>query len=227
MRATWKGSLRLERLVIPVAIASGHQHAGDPELRVVHAEGCNRQVVRRWECPEHGLLDEEQTGRAFEASPGVLYPVAVEELKALAPAEDRVIEISACVAEGEIDPLLVRRAYHLVPGTPERHARGYALVAECLTDARLVALGRFHAWQGEQLCAISTRPGEARQLMLRTLHPGEDLVRWEADRVRGIDSVRFSEEETELGARLLAGVTRRYRPRLLVSEQRRRVRALL
>lgn len=213
----------MRRVVVPVAIAPGHTR-NDLQLRTVH-RGCGARLATRRECPEHGLVADDETQRAFEPSPGVYVLVGDDELEAIAPAADRVIDVRACVPEGSIDPLLVERSYHLVPDGPQSLRRGYALVAETLADGRLAGLARFGAWGGEQLCAVAAKHGCSRQLILRVLHPAEDLVAYDLDRQLRGES--FSEEEADLAARLVDRLTRRYNPQLLTSNQRSRVAALL
>lgn len=213
----------LRELVVPVKIAPGHRD-GNAHLRQVHAAaGCGRPVSLRVVCPDHGELEPAEVGKAFEPTPDVLVPVTAEELEAVSYPASRTIDLSFVVADADIDPFLVERLYHLLPDTAER---GYALLAHTLAHGALAAVGRFGAWNGEQLCAVAPAPGCARQLVLRILRPAEDLVPVD-DVEKALRLVTFTEEEYDLARQLAGKLTRKRVAPLLVSDQRTRAGMLL
>lgn len=172
MKTLWNGSLELGELVIPVGLAATVSDRS-PRFRRLHV-ACSTPVAHRpWCDRDQQLLDETDIAAAWEVAPGEFLVLTDDERAALEPVESRRMPIDCFVPAGEIDELLVRKRYQLVPSKTTIGRRGYQLLAAAISDLQVAGLVRFVAWRGEQLATI-TSDGDL--LQLATLHFTEDLL---------------------------------------------------
>lgn len=169
-RSSWKGTLHLRELVLPVGLASA-KRKGDVELCRIHVD-CGLRVGRQNVCPDHGPLTDDAVAPAWEISEGEYLELAAGELAAIAPRDTKTIDVYAVVAAGEIERLLTLR-WHLLLPTRSRISRdGYALLEHAFRETDLAAIARFTAWGAEHLVALHGRAGV---IELQELAPHSDL----------------------------------------------------
>lgn len=219
MKTLWNGSLELGELAVPVGLAATVSDRS-PRFRRIHNQCVTPIAQRSWCDRDQQLLDESEIAQAWEVAPGEFLVLDQDERAALEPVESRRMPIDCFVAAGDVDQLLVRKRYQLVPSTATVGRRGYALLASAIHELEVAGLVRFTAWRGEQLAAI-TSDGEL--LQLATLHFSEDLLaRPTLDPVGELD-----QRLRELARELVERHTRPLRCGDLDSLERPRVRQLL
>lgn len=174
MRALLKYSLQFGRLAIPVGLASTHVD-GDVGFKTLHAE-CETPIQMRVWCPkcDRELTDGDEVVKGIQIAEGQFVAITAEELAAIAPEDDRVIELVGFAPLVEVDPIEFERAYYLAPSPESLMRRPYALLAHVLTEYSMVGLAHLVAWESEHVAAV--RPIAGGALALHILHPLEDRV---------------------------------------------------
>ena len=227
MRVIWRGSVSFGLVSIPVGLAVARERA-EPSFRSLHRE-CGLPIEHQRVCPEHGEVPADDVVRGWEVAPGEFVPVDADELRAAAPDESRSIELGVFLPAEELDPLLVDRAYYLVPAKERIGHKPYVLLATVLDELELVAIGRFVAWGKQHVCALAARGVVAGHpvLMLQTLF-GPDDLRPTGPMEEVLASVGAPEEkEIELARTLAARMSAPFTPGLLENPHRQRIQALL
>lgn len=217
--------LRLGDLAIPVGLVATARNADERLLRVLHVE-CKTPVTQRVYCAlDERVLEQDETVTAWEVAPGQFLELDEKELDRLGPQDSSVVAITGFVDAGTIDPLLVKKRYHLAPSRAVAGRPAYRALAAAMHELDVVALTRFYAWNSEQLGAISSR-GEI--LELATLHFLDDVALKQTDEIaEQLAEAPVSELVAELMLDVVARYTRTLKPDDLASEQRPRMRSLL
>jgi DNA end-binding protein Ku len=216
--------LRLGEVAIPVGLASSVSEK-ETSFRLLHSKpDCLAPTSLRAYCAADGwMLSPDETVTAWEVAPGQFIQLDDDELAALRPADSHLVEISGFIPAEQLDPLLVKKRYHLAPSKSFVGQRPYRALAEAMHELDVVALTRFAQWSTEQLGAISSR---GIVLELATLRFLEDLV--QADEIADtLGDVTIAAGEHDLMAEVVSRYTRALKPDDLASEQRPRVRHLL
>jgi DNA end-binding protein Ku len=114
----------------------------------------------------------EEVVKGFEIEPGRVVTVSPEELRSVAPARSRVLEVEQFVHLRDIDPVYFEKSYYVVPQAGSGAERPYWLLQRAMEVAEEVAVGRFVMRTKEYLAAV--RPGP-RVLMLETLFYADEV----------------------------------------------------
>ena len=115
----------------------------------------------------------EEVVKGYEVAPGRYVMVEAEELAALRPPRDHVIEINGFVQLAAIDPVYFDRSYYVAPQAGPANARPYALLLRAMEDHGKVGIARFVLRTKEHLAAI--RPMEG-VLALETMFFADEIV---------------------------------------------------
>lgn len=218
--------LRLGDLAIPVGLVAATSDSDEKLFRTLHAGDCKTPIRLAVVCPGHEpvqLLDETETVKAWELAKGQFLELSKAEIDALDPIDSSVVALNGFVDAAAIDPLLVRKRYHLAPAKTGVGQRAYVALADALDGADVVAVTRFVLWSSEQIAAIAAR---GTMLELAMLGYADDLV--EVGAIRdALDGVVVADVELDLMRQIVDRYTRRLRADDLASLHRPRVRALL
>lgn len=223
--------LRIGEIAIPVGLVATARDPDEKLFRTLHAGQCATPIRLAVVCPNHEpamILEQDETVKAAEIAPGQFLPLTPEEVAALQPQDSSLIPIAGFVPVDDVDPLLVKKRYHLAPTNAFVGRRAYRALAAALDDNQVAAVARFNAWNSEQLAAITSRAGDADVLELATLHFAEDVALEQADAIAGaLADTELGDLETDLMRELVARHTRTLHPDDLASVNRPRVRGLL
>ncbi len=165
LRPTWKGTLRLSLISVPIRVFAATTADADVSFHQVHRKCKTRIQLRKW-CPHcKRQVERDEIVKGHERGDGRYVLVEEEEIAALRPSSTRVIEISDVVAAQAVDPVLVERAYFLAP---ENKAAGasFAVLRDALDTQ--AAVGRVAVHGREYLAAIVRRDAALMMYTLRT-----------------------------------------------------------
>src|SRR5438105_2126521 len=119
----WRGHLTFGLLSIPVYlnVAARDKRV---ELHTFHTE-CNGPVKSPKYCPACAkMLSQDEVYKGYQAGNGIVR-LSDQEIEAVTPASDKVLEISECVKWSDIDPIYLAESFFLLPDTAGQKA--YAL----------------------------------------------------------------------------------------------------
>jgi len=195
-RATWKGSLKLSLISIPIRVFPATTTTSDVSFRQLHRK-CHTPIqLKKW-CPH--CKEEVASGdivKGYESAKGQYVLVTEEDIKKVRPESTHIVEISQ-VLEAPIDPVYVERVYYLAP---DNRAAGeaFSVFREALQD--VAAIGRLALHGREYLVAVRAQRDALVLYTLRT----EGEVRASAD----LDGLEFAPgrpkpEEVKLARQIL------------------------
>ena len=140
-RASWRGSLEIEELSVPVALHAAASTSERVAFRIVNRATGNT-VKRELVDEETGKpVPPESQVKGYETEPGQYVTLKPEEVAAAVPEGDHELVVERFVACDEIDEVYLDRPYYLVPG--DRMAlESYAVVRDGMRDCKVAALAR-------------------------------------------------------------------------------------
>lgn len=172
-RPTWKGSLKLSLISIPIRVFPATTSASDVSFRQLHRK-CHTPIqLRKW-CPHcEEEVSNDDIVKGYETSKGNYVLVEEDEIAKLRPESTHVIDLSHVVDAKTIDPIHVERAYYL---TPDSKAAGaaFAVMRDALADQ--AAVGRLALHGREYLVAVTRRDEALALYTLRTAGEVRDLA---------------------------------------------------
>ena len=147
---TWKGFLNFGLLSIPVFlnVAARDKRV---ETRNFH-KACNSPVKMPKYC-EHCncMLQPTEIYRGYEAPTGII-PLGQEELDAIAPATEKVMDIAALVPAKDVDPIYMAESFYLLPDGPG--SKAYSLLCKTLVDTNRMAIAQLTKSNREHMVVI-------------------------------------------------------------------------
>ncbi len=171
-RPTWKGSLKLSLISIPIRVFPATSSSSDVSFRQLHRR-CHTPIqLKKW-CPHcHEEVSKDDIVKGYETSKGNFVLVEEEEIAKLRPESTHVIDLSHVVDARTVDPIHVERSYFL---TPDNKAAGpaFAVMRDALEDQ--AAVGRLALHGREYLVAVTRRDEALVLYTLRTAGEVRDL----------------------------------------------------
>jgi len=193
-RAIWSGSISFGMVTIPVKLY-GATESKDIAFNLLHTSCGTRLKQMRW-CPtDEAEVPWNETARGYEYAKGQFVVLTEEDFEKLPLPSKHTIDLSAFVAESEIDPVFYERSYYLAPD--ERAEKPYALLFQALEEKKLAAVATITIRKKEQLCVLRPQAGV---LMLETLYyPDEIRAQPEVE----IKTAKVSGRELEMAFTLI------------------------
>lgn len=217
-RAVWSGVISFGMVSIPVKMHTATR-SKDISFNLLH-ETCGTKLQQKRWCPYH---DEEvpwgEVVRGYEYAKGEFVTLTDEDFEKVPLPSRHTLEISAFVAESEIDPVFFEKTYYLAPG--ERGEKPYALLLRALQDKELVAIATITIRKKEQLCAVRAQEGV---LMLDTLYYADEVAA--SPQVEAGDT-KISTEELTMAHRLVELLQKPFEPDQYRDRYRDAVSALI
>jgi DNA end-binding protein Ku len=200
-RYSWKGSLRLSLVTIPVqafnAVAPEGSHIRFHQL---HASDHSR--IRHVKvCPVHGEVSPDEVVSGYEYAKGQYVIIDPDELDSLRTESDRAIHLDTFLSADAIDPLyLTGQNYYLTPDGAAG-AKPYVVLQKAMAAQDKCAVGQGVMFGREQLVAI--RP--YKDLLLMSVLQYGGAIRDPAD--YEIGEARVSATEMKLAETLIKAST--------------------
>ena len=217
-RAVWSGVISFGMVSIPVKLHTATR-SKDISFNLLHSTCGTKLQQKRW-CPYH---DEEvswdEVVRGYPYTKGEFVTLTDEDFEKLPVPSKHTLEISAFVAESEIDPVFFEKTYYLSPG--ERGEKPYALLLRALQDKELVAIATITIRKKEQLCALRAQEGA---IMLDTLFYADEVA---AGPQVDVGDMKISKEELTMAHALVELLQKPFEPEQYQDRYREAVTALI
>jgi len=167
----WKGHLNFGLVSIPVYLNTGardehtalcqlHQPCGSRTKKPDFCPACNRNITR------------DEIVKAYEKGEDSYVVLTKEELDGIAPASEKIMDITECVPRETVDEIYLAESYYLLP--EDAGKRGYFLLANALRDTEKVAIAQLTKNSREHVVLI--RPS-GKGLMLHFLYYATEVNR--------------------------------------------------
>ncbi len=200
-RSTWKGTIQLSLVSVPVKAYTGLDSSTDIRLNQIHRE--SKQRIRYQKVVDDGPVSSEEIVSGYEYAKGSYVLVDPKEVAALRKQSDKAIRIHGFTTHEAIDDRYqAGKTYYLLPdgiagGKP------YELMRRAMADTGVVAICQMILAGRENL--IMLRPLE-NLLVAETLHYAEKLKPL-ADFTSQYESPDVSEDELALTHTLISAST--------------------
>jgi len=211
-RTMWKGAISFGLVTIPVAVYPATE---EKTLRFnqIHEEDGGRIRMKRT-CSVDGEevpYDEIVKGYEYEKD---RYVVLTDEDFDKVPVESsRAIDIVQFVDLDEIDPMLYKKSYYLVPD--ETGAKAYALLREALSQDNKVGIAKVSFRDKEHLAALRFKD---ESFVLETMYWPDEI---RAADFGGVDvDVKVRAQELEMARQLIENLTAGWDPEEFTDEYR-------
>jgi DNA end-binding protein Ku len=211
-RAMWKGAISFGLVTIPVAVYPVTEEKG-LKFNQLHDEDGGRIRYKRV-CEKDGEeVTFEHIVKGYEVEKDRYVVLTDEDLNAVPVESSRAIDIHRFVDLDDIDPVMFKKSYYLVP--EETGAKAYALLREAMADDGRVGIAKVSFRDKEHLAALRFKD-EA--FVLETMYWPDEIR--EAD-FGGVDvSAKIRGQELEMAKQLIESLSGDWNPEEYSDEYR-------
>jgi DNA end-binding protein Ku len=186
-RAMWKGAISFGLVTIPVAVYPATEEKS-LKFNQLHDEDMGRIRYKRVCSVDGEEVDFEHIVKGYEIEKDKYVVLTDEDLDAVPVESSRAIDIQQFVDLDEIDPMLFKKSYYLVPD--ETGARAYALLRKALAEENKVGIAKVSFRDKEHLAALRFKD---RVFVLETMFWPDEIRAAEFDTVDADEKVRANE----------------------------------
>ena len=211
-RSMWKGAISFGLVTIPVSVYPATE---EKTLRFnqLHDEDGGRIRMKRVCSVDGEEVSYEHIVKGYEYEKDRYVILTDEDFEAVPVESSRAIDIQQFVDLEEIDPMLYKKSYYLVP--EETGAKAYALLREALNRSNKVGVAKVSFRDKEHLAALRFRD-EA--FVLETMYWPDEIR--EAD-FGGIDvTAKVRSNELEMAQTLIDNLSADWDPAEFKDEYR-------
>jgi len=198
-RANWKGFLKIDEVVCPIALYAAASTSERIALHVLNRETGHR-VRRQFVDEDTGkpVASEDQV-KGYERAPGDYVVLEPDEIASAVPESDKTLAVQAFIRCDQVDDVYFDRPYYLGPGDPAARET-YALVREGLRARNVVAIARTVLFRRMRTVLVRAH-GEG--LIAATLNFDYE-VRSAAEAFKDISPVKIEKEMLDLARHIIA-----------------------
>jgi DNA end-binding protein Ku len=211
-RAMWKGAISFGLVTIPVAVYPATE---EKTLRFnqLHDEDGGRIRYKRV-CEKDGEeVSFEHIVKGYEIEKDRYVILTDEDFDAVPVASSRAIDIQQFVDLDEIDPVMFKKSYYLVP--EETGAKAYALLREAMSEDGRVGIAKVSFRDKEHLAALRFKDDA---FVLETMYWPDEIR--QAD-FGGVDvHAKVRGQELEMARQLIESLTSDWSPEEYADEYR-------
>ena len=217
--SVWRGSIVLSLISIPVKLYAGAR-SERTYLHQIHKE-CNTRVRQPLFCPTcNRFVERSEIVKGYEFDEGQYVLMEDKEIKKLAAASSKTLEIVAFTKLEEIDPIFFDSSYFCV--ADESGTKAYQLVVKALEDTRTVGIGKLVMHQRDY--TVFLRPYH-HGLVVHTMYFANEIRRLPDFGV--VEQVQLKPQEVKLTEQLIHSLTEAFKPKEYHNEFQERLRKLI
>lgn len=203
--SVWKGSIVLSLVSIPVALYAAAR-SERTYLHQIHKE-CNSRVRQPLFCPTcNRFVERSEIVKGFEFDEGQYVLMEEKEIKKIAAASSRNLELVAFTKLDEIDPIFFDASYFVIP--QEDGKKAYQLLVKALDETRTVGVGKLVMHQRDYTVFLRTYE---HGLLLHTMYFANEIRRLPEYGV--FESVQLKPAELKLTEQLIGSLTEPFKPK--------------
>ena len=211
-RAMWKGAISFGLVTIPVAVFPATEEKS-LKFNQLHDEDHGRIRYKRV-CETDGEeISYEHIVKGYEYEKDHYVVLTDDDLDKVPLESSRAIDIVQFVDLEEIDPVLYKKSYYLVPD--ETGAKAYALLRKALSEENRVGIAKVSFRDKEHLAALRFKDNV---FVLETMYWPDEIRAAEFDTVNADAKVRA--QEVEMAKSLIDNLTEPWNPEQFKDEYR-------
>jgi DNA end-binding protein Ku len=211
-RAMWKGAISFGLVTIPVAVYPATEEKS-LKFNQLHDEDMGRIRYKRVCSIDGEEVDFDHIVKGYEVEKDRYVVLTDEDLDAVPVESSRAIDIQQFVDLDEIDPMLFKKSYYLVPD--ETGAKAYALLRKALAQENKVGIAKVSFRDKEHLAALRFKD---EVFVLETMYWPDEI------RVADFDTLdsdsRVRDNEVEMARQLIESLSEPWNPEEFTDEYR-------
>jgi DNA end-binding protein Ku len=217
--SVWKGSIVLSLVSIPVKLYAAAR-SERTYLHQIHKE-CNTRVRQPLFCPHcNRFVDRSEIVKGYEFEEGQYVLMEEKEIKKLAAASARTLEIVAFTRLKEIDPIFFDSSYFCIP--EESGKKAYHLLVKALEDTQTVGIGRLTMHQRDYTVFLRAYQ---HGLLLHTMYLANEIRTLPEYGV--MEPAALKPQEVKLTEQLIHSFLAPFRPKQYHNEFQERLKRLI
>ncbi|MCD7109247.1 Ku protein [Rhizobium sp. DKSPLA3] len=197
-RASWKGQLKLRDLTCAVGLYTAISQSEKISFNIINRKTGHR-VERQFMDSETGKpVEREDQIKGYPLDNGDYIAIEGDELAALMPDSDKVLNVTRFIALDAVDTLYFDKPYHLAP-VEEHDAETLALLARTLRDENVGAIAEAILFRRNRTVLI--RPQD--DTLIATTLNFDYEVRSAKTAFKSVPEIEFDEEMLELAGHII------------------------
>jgi DNA end-binding protein Ku len=200
----WKGAISFGLVTIPVAVYPATEEKS-LKFNQLHDEDMGRIRYKRVCSVDGEEVEYDHIVKGYEVEKDKYVVLTDEDFDAVPVESSRAIDIQQFVDLEEIDPILFKKSYYLVPD--ETGAKAYALLRKALSDERKVGIAKVSFRDKEHLSALRFKDDV---FVLETMYWPDEVRAAEFDTVPADEKVRGN--EVDMARSLIESLTEPWNP---------------
>jgi DNA end-binding protein Ku len=211
-RSMWKGAISFGLVTIPVSVFPATEEKS-LKFNQLHDEDMGRIRYKRVCSIDGEEVDYEHIVKGYETEKDHYIVITDEDLDAVPVESSRAIDITQFVELDEIDPILFKKSYYLVP--EETGAKAYALLRKALSEENKVGIAKVSFRDKEHLAALRFKDDV---FVLETMYWPDEIRAAEFDTLDAEEKVRAN--EVDMAKTLIQNLTEPWKPEAYKDEYR-------
>ena len=203
-RSMWKGAISFGLVTIPVAVFPATEERS-LKFNQLHDQDMGRIRYKRVCSVDGEEVDFEHIVKGYEVEKDRYIILTDEDLDAVPVESSRAIDIQQFVDLEEIDPILFKKSYYLIPD--ETGAKAYALLRRALSEEGKVGIAKVSFRDKEHLAALRFKDDV---FVLETMYWPDEVRAAEFDTLGAEEKVRPN--EVQMAKSLIESLTEPWNP---------------
>ncbi len=197
-RAQWKGHLKIGELSCAVSLYTAASTSDRISFHMLNQRTGNRLKREFIDSETEEVVEREQQVKGFETGSGDYIMIDPEEVAAVIPESDKVLEAEAFITCGEVDDVYFDKPYYLVPVDDEAND-AFACIRDALSKTNMAALARTVLFR--RMRSVLIRP-HGKGLIATTLNFDYE-VRSSKDAFKSVAKVKVEGEMLDLAKHII------------------------
>jgi DNA end-binding protein Ku len=211
-RSMWKGAISFGLVTIPVAVYPATEEKS-LKFNQLHDEDMGRIRYKRVCSIDGDEVEFDHIVKGYEVEKDRYVILTDEDLDAVPVESSRAIDIQQFVDLDEIDPMLFKKSYYLVPD--ETGAKAYALLRKALAEENKVGIAKVSFRDKEHLAALRFKD---QVFVLETMYWPDEIRAADFETLDSDGKVRSN--EVEMAKQLIASLSEPWNPVRFTDEYR-------
>lgn len=206
-RANWKGYLKLGELNCAVALYTAASTSERISFHLVNRKTGNRLNREFVDSDTGKLVERDDQVKGYEISDGRYVELEPEEVAAVVPDADKMLDVGEFVACDEIDDTFLDKPYYLAP-SDKPSVEVFALIRDGLEKGKVAAVAQTVLFRRVRTLLIRAH---GKGLVATTLNPDYEM-RDAKDAFDGIPKLKLEKEMLDLAGHIIETKRGRFDP---------------
>ena len=217
--SVWRGSIVLSLVTIPVKLYAAAR-AERTHLHQIH-NVCHSRLKQPLYCPVcDRQVERNEVIKGYEFDEGQYVLMEGKELKKIAAASSKNLELVAFTKMSEIDPIFFDASYFCLPD--EEGKKAYYLLEKAMEDTRTVGIGKLSMHQRDY--TVFLRPYQ-HGILVHTMYFANEIRSLPQYGV--LEPQNFKPQEVKLTEQLIGSLTEPFKPKQYHNEFQERLKELI